>query len=270
MHISDQEFLQLAYYIERNYGIHLKKEKKTLLEGRLFQFLKEKNLKNFSEFYQYLILDKTNQTATTLVNKITTNHTFFMREADHFAYFREIILPYLSKTVKDKDLRIWSAGCSTGEEPYTLAMIINDFFGQEKLYWDTKILATDISDKVLSLAQKGYFSNHELTNVPVIWKNNYFEQIDKDTSRISKPIRDDIIFRRLNLMDKVFPFKKNFHVIFCRNVMIYFSEQTKMELANKFFENTEPGGYLFIGHSESLNRDMTRYQYIKPAIYRKG
>lgn len=270
VHISDKEFLELAYYIERNYGIHLKKEKKTLLEGRLFQFLKEKNLKNFSEFYQCLIQDKTNQTATTLVNKITTNHTFFMREADHFAYFRERILPYLSKTVKDKDLRIWSAGCSTGEEPYTLAMIINDFFGQEKLFWDTKILATDISDKVLSYAQKGYFSNHQLTNVPGIWRNNYFEQIDRDTSRISKQIRDDIIFRRLNLMDKVFPFKKNFHVIFCRNVMIYFSEQTKMELANKFFENTEPGGYLFIGHSESLNRETTRYQYIKPAIYRKG
>lgn len=269
MFITDSEFQLLANYIEKNYGIHLKKEKKTLVEGRLYHFLKEKNLRNFGEFYQHLIQDKTNQMAITLVNKITTNHTFFMREADHFEFFQESVLPYLRENVKDKDLRIWSAGCSTGEEPYTLAMIINDYFGKEKIFWDTKILATDISDKALTIARNGEYFNHDLTNVPSFWKNNYFEWSDKDKNRITRKIRDEIIFRRLNLMDKVFPFKKRFHVIFCRNVMIYFSNQIKMELANKFYEYTEPGGYLFIGHSESLNREMTHYQYIKPAIYRK-
>ncbi|WP_246141153.1 CheR family methyltransferase [Bacillus marasmi] len=269
MFITDKEFQQLAYYIEYNYGIHLRKEKKTLVEGRLYNYIKENNMSNFSEFYQRLIQDKTNQTATNLVNKITTNHTFFMRETDHFDYFRDIVLPYLSESVKDKDLRIWSAGCSTGEEPYTLAMIINDYFKKEKLFWDTKILATDISDKVLKIARDGQYSNGALTKVPPTWRTNYFEHINKDTSEITKRVRDEVIFRRLNLMDKVFPFKKRFHVIFCRNVMIYFKEQTKMELVNKLYQYTEPGGYLFIGHSESLNRERTAYQYIKPAIFRK-
>lgn len=270
MYITDKEFQQLAFYIEHNYGIHLRKEKKTLVEGRLYTFLKENNMNNFSEFYQHLIQDKTNQAATTLVDKITTNHTFFMRESDHFDFFRDNVLPYLSERIKDKDLRIWSAGCSSGEEPYTLAMIINDYFGKEKFFWDTKILATDISDKVLNIARIGQYANRDLTKLPATWKASYFEQIDKDTSKITNRIRDEVIFRRLNLMDKVFPFKKRFHVIFCRNVMIYFNEQTKMELVNRLYQYTEPGGYLFIGHSESLNRERTAYHYIKPAIFRKG
>lgn len=149
--ITNKEFNKLAEYINTNYGIHLKKEKKALVMGRLNNVLIKNSFRTFSEYYDYIISDTTGERITTLINKITTNHTFFMREAKHFYYFRDNVLPYLSTTIKDKDMRIWSAGCSTGEEPYTLAMLIDEYLGNEKLHWDAKILATDISSKVLDI-----------------------------------------------------------------------------------------------------------------------
>jgi chemotaxis protein methyltransferase CheR len=267
--ITDKEFTQLAEYIKNNYGIHLKKEKKTLVTGRLHSVLLENNCRNFTEYFVFLQADKTGKAVTKLLNKITTNHTFFMREADHFNYFRDKILPYLEKTVRDKDLRVWSAGCSSGEEPATLAMIINDYFGKEKMWWDTKVLATDISDRVLGQAKTGQYYNEQLVSLPMNWKANYFKKINNEKSILIDKIRNEIIYRKFNLMDDTFPFKKKFHVIFCRNVMIYFDSKTKADLVNKFYELTEPGGYLFIGHSESLNREQTRYRYVLPAVYRK-
>ena len=267
--ITDREFTQLAEYIQRNYGIYLKEEKKTLVTGRLHNVLLESDCKNFSEYFNLLQRDKTGKSVTELINKITTNHTYFMRETDHFNYFRDKTLPYLESKVKDKDLRIWSAGCSTGEEPSTLAIILNDYFGKEKMWWDTKVLATDISDKVLAKARKGQYSNEQLSTLPMDWRMNYFEKVDSENSILTGKIRNEIIYRKFNLMEDIFPFKKKFHVIFCRNVMIYFDNKTKMELVNKFYEFTQPGGYLFIGHSESLNRESTKYKYVLPAVYRK-
>jgi len=267
--ITDEEFNQLANFIQSNYGIYLKKEKQALVTGRLYNVLVQHNFNNFSEYYDYVISDKTGKAVVKLIDKITTNHTFFMREPDHFFYFRDEVLPYLKKTVKDKDLRIWSAGCSTGEEPYTLAMIIDEFFGSNKAWWDTKILATDISTKVLDQAKKGIYTNEKIAVLPSFWKLNYFKKIDSTHNMIVDRIKKEVIFRNFNLMERVFPFKKKFHVIFCRNVMIYFDAKTKRELVNKFYDATEYGGYLFIGHSESLSRDETKYKYVMPAVYRK-
>ncbi len=267
--ITDTEFKKLASYIKENYGINLKEEKLSLVTGRLHNILIQKNLNSFSEYYDYVVSDKTGNAATALINKITTNHTFFMREADHFHYFKEKVLPWLKSTVKDRDLRIWSAGCSTGEEPYTLAMIIDEFFGKEKIWWDTKILATDISNRVLEEAAKGIYSNEDIASLPSSWKLSYFKKLGNEEFLIADRIRNEVIYRKLNLMDEVFPFKRKFHVIFCRNVMIYFDNKTKRELVDKFYDLTEYGGYLFIGHSESLNREETKYKYIMPAVYRK-
>lgn len=267
--ISDKEFKQLAAYIGKNYGIHLKEEKRTLVVGRLYNVLLQNNFRNFSEYIEYVLSDKTGEAAATLINKITTNHTFFMREADHFFYFRDKVLPYLVDISKDKDLRIWSAGCSSGEEPYTLAMIIDEFLGREKVWWDTKVLATDISSKVLEKAQKGVYTNEEIEALSPHWKLSYFKKIDNNRYVLIDRIRNEVIYRKFNLMDEVFPFKKKFHVIFCRNVMIYFNAQTKNKLVKKFYDWMEYGGYLFIGHSESLNREETKYKYVMPAVYRK-
>ncbi|MCT4621633.1 MAG: protein-glutamate O-methyltransferase CheR [Marinisporobacter sp.] len=269
MIITDKEFKQLAQYVKVNFGIHLKEEKRSLVIGRLHQVLSSKKFKSFSEYYEYMVSDKTGEALVTLIDKITTNHTFFMREAEHFYFLKDKVLPYLYDHVKDRDLRIWSAGCSSGEEPYTLAMMIDEFLGKEKYMWDTKILATDISSKVLSSAKRGIYSNERIATLPAKWKLDYFKRFDHENAVILDKIKNQLILRKFNLMDKTFPFKKKFHVIFCRNVMIYFDHPTKTELLNKFYDMTERGGYLFIGHSESITRGTTRYKYIMPAVYRK-
>ena len=267
--ITEEEFLRLSAYIKANYGINLKKEKEMLVMGRLQNVLIENGFKSFTDYYQYIRSDKTGKAVNELINKITTNHTFFMREADHFCYFRDYVLPYLSRAVRDKDLRIWSAGCSSGEEPYTLAMLMEEYFDKEKVWWDTKILATDLSSKALSKAILGIYKKEALDSLPPNWRLNYFKKSDNENSEIVDKIKKEVIFRKFNLMEETFPFKKKFHVIFCRNVMIYFDEETKMELVNKFYEYMEHGGYLFIGHSESLVRGKTKFRYLMPAVYRK-
>lgn len=268
--ITPQEFNQLAAYIQANYGIHLKEEKQALIMGRLHHVLAGQNIASFKEYYNYIVSDRTGKAAMTLVDKITTNHTYFMRETEHFHYLKEKVLPFLAATVKNKDLRIWSAGCSSGEEPYTLAMILNEFFGPLKSQWDTRILATDISGQVLEKAKRGVYSAEEIATLPAAWKMKYFHSYDREHVVLDPKLRNEVIFRRFNLMDAEYPFKRNFHVIFCRNVMIYFDQATKQALADKFYERLERGGYLFIGHSESLQRETTKFTYVMPAVYRKA
>jgi chemotaxis protein methyltransferase CheR len=181
-----------------------------------------------------------------------------------------VALPFFVKAAGgDRDLRVWSAGCSTGEEPYTLAMVIDSFLGPEKRLWDTKILATDISTAALEKASKAVYLDSQLETVPGGWRTRYFRKIDDEHSVLNESIRQEIIFRRFNLMNEAFPFRKKFHVIFCRNVMIYFEAETKRELLNRFYDQLEPGGYLFIGHSESVNRHESKFTFVAPAIYRK-
>jgi chemotaxis protein methyltransferase CheR len=190
--ITDKEFYQLAAYIKANYGINLKKEKKALVTSRLHNVLFKNGFKNFSDYYDYIVSDQTGNATTTLVNKITTNHTYFMREPNHFYLFRDEILPHYSSTIRSKDLRIWSAGCSSGEEPYTLAMIMDEYFGKKKFLWDTKILATDISGKVLETAAKGVYENDKIATLPNKWKREYFKQLDNENSLMVDRIRSNI------------------------------------------------------------------------------
>lgn len=267
--ISDKEFNQLATFIHNNYGIHLKKEKQTLITGRLHKVLSELGLKSFSEYYEYLVKDKTGVALAVLVDKITTNHTFFMREAEHFAYFRDQVLPFWKANIKNHDLRVWCAASSTGEEPYTLAMILSDFFESQKNLWDTKVLATDISQSALTTAKAGIYSNDRLAEIPAFWKSKYFVKHDQLNMRVTESLKHQVLYRTFNLIDEVYPFKKKMHVIFCRNVMIYFDQKTKEVLIDKLYDLLEPGGFLFIGHSESLNREKTAFKYIRPAVYRK-
>lgn len=268
--ITDKEFKELSSYIKANYGINLKPEKKALVTGRLQPVLQQLQFTSFSRYYEYLISDKSGQAIITFVDKITTNHTFFMRESEHFNYFRDTVLPYLKSTVRDRDMRIWCAACSSGEEAYTLSMIIDEFFGLDKLNWDTKILATDISENVLSTAMNGIYSYERIAPMPQHWRLNYFEKYDTDNAKIIPKLQNEIIFRKFNLMEEHFPFKKKFHVIFCRNVMIYFDNSTQTQLAQKLYNQLEHGGYLFIGHSESINREISGFKYVLPSVYRKN
>lgn len=267
--IKDSEFFRLVDYIKARYGIDLT-HKRILVAGRLTNTLAEMGFDSFSDYFNYVISDPTGNAAIKMINILTTNHTYFAREMEHFTFFRDKVLPeFVARESASKDLRVWSAGCSSGEEPYTLAMVIDSYFGLTKGSWDTKILATDISTKVLAKAQKAVYRNEQLSSLPKGWQAAYFSRLNQECSAVKKHIQQEVIFRRFNLMSDFFPFKKKFHVIFCRNVMIYFDNKTRQELVNKYYEHTERGGYLFVGLSESLDRGTTRYKYIMPSVYRK-
>jgi len=266
--LSDDDFKRLYTYMQEKFGIDLRK-KKPLIVSRLSSILEKSG---YGEFHSYVndILSKENQDMlTTLLNKLTTNYTYFMREESHFDYLEKVVLPELAKKhEKDKVLSIWSAGCSSGEEPYNISMYLLEFFGKLPGKWDTRMLATDISHNVLNKAINPSYPAESLEKLPKAWKNKYFIQQKDESYTVSKELRDNVIFRPFNLMEPIH-FKRNFDLIFCRNVMIYFDQVTKDALVKRFYDATYPGGYLFIGHSEGLTKQSCPYKYIKPAIYRR-
>lgn len=269
LRITDDEFKILAQYIKEHSGIHLKDEKKTLLVGRLSNMLSELGMKDFMSYYNFLKNDEGGKEISRLIDKITTNHTYFMREAEHFSYFSDVVLPFWEEHAKNNDLRIWCAASSSGEEPYTLAMILEDYFQSKPVKWDKKLLATDLSLNVLNQAKQGIYSVERVSTLPKMWILNHFDRVDEYSYQIKGSLKNEVIYRRFNLMEPVFPFKRKFHVVFCRNVMIYFDNETKEALINRIYDQMEYGGFLFIGHSESINRERTKFKYIKPAVYRK-
>ena len=225
---------------------------------------------NFGAYMDALERDASGKLESILVNMLTTNHTYFMREFEHFDYFRKVVLPWLKVTEGAKrDLHIWCGAASTGEEPYMIAMVLRDFFGMERNDWDTKVLATDVSTKVLQKALAGIYTAEQLKQVPEHWKKSFF-RLDKASGQyqVKDELKKEVIFRQFNLMDP-FPFKKKMHTIFLRNVMIYFDEKTKAELLRKVYDVLVPGGYLFIGMTETLDRNTVPFQIIQPSIFRK-
>ncbi len=265
--IADKEFQYLVDYIKKHYGINLQ-QKRVLLEGRLTSYLEEHDLKTFSDYIKALEADSTGKEITNLLNKVTTNHTFFMREAEHFNYLKSTVLPILERDVRDRDLRIWCAASSTGEEPYTLAMILQDYFGLKTPKWDTKLLASDISLKVLEMAKHGVYSHESLKGIPDTWRRKYFTKYSNDQMQVAQSIKNEVVYRQFNLMDPI-RIKKPYHVVFCRNVMIYFDVPTKSALVERIYNAMCPGGFLFVGLTESLPKP-TPFNYIMPSVYQKG
>jgi len=266
--ISDKEFQLIRDYIKAHFGISLGDEKKALVFSRLRTVLLDKGFDNFTQYYEYLIRDKTDGAVIQFIDKITTNHTFFMREVDHFDFFKETVLPYIERTYeREKDLRVWCAGCSSGEEPNTLQMLIQDHFAGKG--WDTRILATDISTQMLDKAIQSVYNGESIKDIPEKWRKEYFQKKDGNNFEVSDKIKGQITYRRHNLMDERYQFKRGMHAIFCRNVMIYFDNRTRNQIIEKFYGVTEPGGYLFIGHSESISHTQTQYRYVMPSVYRK-
>lgn len=266
--ITDSEFLRIVTYVKKNFGIDLS-QKRVLVGGRLENYLVRNGYANYNEFMEKVEKNPKGSEATDLVNILTTNHTYFMRESEHFDFMKNVALPWAkSKAMSTKDLRVWCGASSTGEEPYTLAMIIKDFFGVEKAAWDTRILATDISMKVLTHASRGVYLREDVEPLPVNWKRHYFKQISQEEFRVKDELKKEVIFKQFNLMDPI-TFKKRFHIVFLRNVMIYFQDDTKYQLIQRIYDHMEPGGYLFIGLTERLDRQMVKFNYVQPSIYRK-
>lgn len=266
--INDKDFHRLVEFVHKNYGIDLSK-KRQLISGRLSNTILSMGFNSFEEFIDHLIKNQKPEDIELTLNKLTTNYTFFMREGAHFDYFTNTILPYLVETKKDRVLSIWSAGCSSGEEPYTISMILKEFFGAKAAMWDTRVLATDISQNALYAATNAVYDEESLKEVSPTWKKKYFTPAgEPGTYTVTPDIKKNVIFRTFNLMDPI-KFRLKFDVIFCRNVMIYFDQATKEALVNRFYNATNDGGYLLIGHSESLSKGSTPYKYLMPATYRK-
>lgn len=265
--LSDSEFATLVDFVYKGYGINLEK-KRVLIEGRMASTLRDRQLSSYSEYLDILFSDKTGQEIIHFLNKITTNHTFFMREMEHFRFMKETALPLFEKNKRRKDLRIWSAGCSSGQEPYTIAMTLEDYFSGKSGMWNISILGTDISMDALEKAKRAEYSEDMLKDVPQAWKDKYFQDLGNGSYRVSDRIRRNVTFRPLNLNEDFF-FPRPFDIIFCRNVMIYFDNVTRERLINRFYNVTADGGYLFVGHSEVVNRRATDFKYVIPSIYRK-
>ncbi len=270
--LMDKEFELIRDLVYTKFGINLTEQKKFLMVSRLQKELRRHNFLSFYQYYKYVRADRTGEALVALIDRISTNHTFFYREPAQFNFFANTVLPELKErciSCKSRRIRIWCAGCSTGEEAYTLSMLIHDFFHYDINSWDIKILATDISSRVLDVARTGVYTDENVANLPRELKRRYLCRVSEDEWRITESVKKLIHFGRFNLMREKFPFNGRFAAIFCRNVMIYFDKETRHSLIEHFFEFTEEKGYLFVGHAEAIDRKRSSFCYVEPAIYSK-
>lgn len=263
--ISDGDFNRMVRFVQSNYGIDLH-AKRQLIQSRLSAVIKGKGFSDFSAYVDYLLTRGNGEDINQLLSKLTTNYTYFMRETESFDFFVSHILPELERRhQRDKCLSLWSAGCSSGEEPYNITMYLMEYFGSKIGAWDTRILATDLSVEVLDKARAGIYQLPD--TMPPKWKENYFTHLAGNRYQVSSRVKRNVIFRQFNLMEPI-RFRKKFDVIFCRNVMIYFDQPTKTSLIRRFYDATVPGGYLIISLSENLPPD-TRYKHMTTSIFQK-
>jgi chemotaxis protein methyltransferase CheR len=259
-----EQFRKLAY---EKFGLDLRSGKEQLVSARLGKKLRELQLRSFKEYYQHVVNDGTGEALISMIDALTTNHTSFFREPAHFDFLRKTICPVLRN--RDR-IAIWSAACSTGEEPYSIVFTLLEELGLGAIP-KMQVLATDISTRVLGNAKKGVYPSARFRDFTPQQLRQCLLRGDgewKDWYLVKKELRAAISFQRLNLMEQ-FSNLPTFPLIFCRNVMIYFDRATQEELVGRLSNRLEQGGYLFIGHSESLNGVQHGLQYIQPAIYRK-
>ena len=269
MILEDRDFHRLRTYMQQNFGINLEK-KRALIEGRLMSSIAAAGFDSYHDYIEDILSDPTGAKVDQLITKLTTNYTYFMREDTHYKFMTSVALPEWTAKIRDYDLRIWSAGCSSGEEAYTAAMVLDQYFGPNKSRWDSTILATDISPRVLGLATEAVYPAEHLERLPDTWVKKYFHKAGEDRWAINDALKKEVIFREFNLMGSFQQFRRRFHIIFCRNVMIYFDAPTKAALAKRFYDALEPGGYMFIGLSETFSGIYDGFEQVSPAIYKKG
>ncbi len=253
----------LAYQLT---GINLSDQKENMIYGRLARRLRALGLNNFDEYCE-LIGQPQSPELGEFINSITTNLTAFFREPHHFDFLRDQVLPeLLEKNKASKKIRIWSAGCSTGEEPHSIAMVVKAFSALS--HWDVKILATDLDTNVLEKGRSGSYAAERVDSVPDAYRQYLKPERQGGEVQIKDEVRNLITFNQLNLLQD-WPMKGQFDVIFCRNVVIYFDAATQKQLFDRYANQTVSRGYLFIGHSENLYKICARYQGLGRTIYQK-
>jgi len=267
--IGDLEFNRFRDIIYREAGIKLSDLKKTLVQARLSRRIRSLGLETFRDYYIYLI-DNYDDEKIYFINSITTNKTDFFREEKHFDFLRSTVFPEYTSEGR-KNIRIWSAGCSTGEEAYSIAITVLEFFSRTVMP-DVKILATDIDTQVLSVAEQAVYEREKVSCIPDNVLRRYFEKgygKFEGRYRVKQEVRDIVSFRRLNLLSETYPMKKPFDIIFCRNVIIYFDKQTQVGLFRGFAHCLKDNGYMFIGHSENISSFSNDFSLVGNTIYRK-
>ncbi len=263
--MADADFnclIEMAYDIS---GIVLGEHKKELVYSRISRRIRKLNLQDFSQYCQYLANNQEIET-TEFLNAITTNLTSFFRESHHFEFLAKEIIPKWKKEKKSKPIRIWSSACSTGPEPYSIAITLEKNMRVKD--YNLRILATDLDSEVLAKARKGEYPIADVEQLPRNYLSNFLRKKDSEVGQVKENIRDMVQFNRLNLLGP-WPMKNKFDVIFCRNVVIYFNKETQKELFDRLADCLEDGGYLFIGHSESLHGMDSKFVSKGRTIYQK-
>lgn len=262
---SDIHFEKFSRLIQDKLGIHLTMAKKEMLQTRLIKLMTKKEIHSYTEYLALLEWDT--ESMAEFTDAITINKTDFFREINHFHFLQKsfgLIVQKNPRIMERRELRVWSAGCSTGEEPYTLAMVLSECVPSGV---QIKILATDLNRVNLSKASRGVYPAGIRSDVDPVYLQRYFIK-DGDNYQVNHELKQLITFRQFNLQH-VFPFKGTFDIIFCRNVMIYFDSNVQQRLITKYYNVLTQGGLLFIGHSESLTGKAHRFQYLQPTIYVK-
>ena len=261
--LTDKQFRKISSFVYEVCGINLKEGKEALVRARLMKRLRALGMNSFEEYFK--LLERDEQELDRMVDVMTTNKTSFFRETEHFKFLQENVLPYIKKN----KMRFWTAACSSGEEPFTLGIVLKENLSDIH-HRDVKILATDISIRMLEKARESVYGIDAIRDVPPYLLQKYFTLLKTKPRKyaVKDIVRKMVHFARLNLMDP-WPMRGPFDVVFCRNVMIYFDRPTQQKLINRFWDLLEPGGFLFVGHSEGLSAINHNFRYIKPAIYRK-
>ncbi len=271
--LSNDDFKRLSTFIFREYGIKMPEVKRTMLQSRLHKRLRELNMTNYKEYVDF-VFSKEGQDNEVIhmIDVVSTNKTDFFREPVHFDFLHSTVLPSLLDPDKSNRLiRIWSAGCSSGEEPYTLAMSMSEYLFEHPGF-DYSILATDISSRILKSAVEAIYKENRVEMLPIQLKKRYLLKSKDRTNpsvRITPDLRRRVTFQRLNFMDSHYSVPENMDIIFCRNVLIYFDRETQERVINRLCTKLKPDGYFFLGHSESITNFDVPLKQLKPTIFKK-
>ncbi len=272
--LSDREFRIFSGLVYELCGIKLSPIKKTMLSVRLHKRLVALGIPTFKAYLEFVLSEAGQRDEVLhLIDVVSTNKTDFFREPDHFTYLSAKVLPEFAtgrRYTSQRRLTIWSAGCSSGEEPYTLAMVVNEFVEQHP-WLDFVVVGTDVCTRMLEMAQSAIYANDRVTPIPKPYLHKYFMQgrgERKDFHRVVPELRRKVVLHRLNFKDSEFHLDYQMDVIFCRNVIIYFDRPTQRELLAKLHRQLVPGGYLFIGHSETMEGMDRQFQRMAPTVYR--
>lgn len=271
--LTDKDFKTLSSYIEKTTGIRMPEAKRIMMQSRLIGRLRALGFNNFSDYINYAFNeDPDGSELILLTDALTTNKTEFFRENDHFQYLERSVLPELAGN-GIKSPSFWSAGCSSGEEVYTISIVLRDYMRiHPEAFSNYHIFASDISTKVLDKAVNAVYEEASIEGIPYEKRRLYFLRSSDRSNpkvRIKRELRDCVSFRRLNLMDQTYNIRETFQVIFCRNVLIYFDKPTQEKIISKLIRHLVPGGFLFLGHSETILSMKLPLMTIAPTVYRK-